>query len=556
MTHRIQNDKKILKQESTSQSLYEKKNFSEIILVKNQQGYYEHDGLIYKHHASNNIHYFKCEWQRRKNGGDCKAKLSTKDFSPKLCKEGDQVKVFLLSGHSDQCPTVPNSENNPENKKKDLLNKAQTYTQTRDKIICYLEEHPEKTSGEIIKWMQSSMEPYLHLQDIQIQNLVYNHRKEMMITQENYARTHNKNNENLPFLRANILLNVKKGNTDVEYKIWIWSSEFQLGKLRLTDHIFIDGTFGIVPSGYKQLLNIAIIDKTTGDIIPVCWILSNSKDYQCYKYCLGNFKELVTRSGHLKWSLKYATSDFEAGLMKSLAKVFPEVRLIGCLFHFKQALWRTAALMGLKSTKPINTFENEELGTMIKVTSDLIDELSRYSWQEKKSIEDYKKGIDHLRKNYEKYPHHIKLINFYESNWLKHLVEGTIYYKDLKGNLDRMKANSVLESYHAELKENLPLKPKWENLVQFFISQESKLVNLQSLRLKLGIIKESSQWGKKYFPSKSVRFKKSDFIINEGLSDESEEDFVYDDKLEEKSFNCDSSVNDSQEKEVKSNEIV
>ena len=88
----------------------------------------------------------------------------------------------------------------------------------------------------------------------------------------------------------------------------------------------------------------------------------------------------------------------------------------------------------------------------------------------------------------------------------------------------------------------------WENLVQFFISQESKLVNLQSLRFKLGIIKENSQWGKKYFPSKSVRFKKSDFIKNEGLSDESEEDFVYDDKLEEKSFNCDSFVNDPREK--------
>jgi len=90
-----------------------------------------------------------------------------------------------------------------------------------------------------------------------------------LITQEAYARAHQFNYENLPFLRANFILNIKKGNKDVEYKIWIWSSEFQLGKLRLSDHIFIDGTFGIVPTGYRQLINIATLDRITGDIVPV-----------------------------------------------------------------------------------------------------------------------------------------------------------------------------------------------------------------------------------------------------------------------------------------------
>ena len=147
-------------------------------------------------------------------------------------------------------------------------------------------------------------------------------------------------------MRANMTLQVKKGNLDRTYKIWIWSSEFQLGRLRLANHIFIDGTFGIVPQGYRQLVNFAIIDKTSEYVIPVCWIFMSSKDYQCYKFCLYHLRELVTRSNMIRWTLKYITVDFEAGLMKAVNEIFPEARLIGCLFHFKQALWCSAISFG------------------------------------------------------------------------------------------------------------------------------------------------------------------------------------------------------------------
>jgi len=59
--------------------------------------------------------------------------------------------------------------------------------------------------------MHENMEPHLHLQDIQVQNIVYRHRKEWMITQEAYARTNRFNSESLPFLRGNLTLYVKKG---------------------------------------------------------------------------------------------------------------------------------------------------------------------------------------------------------------------------------------------------------------------------------------------------------------------------------------------------------
>jgi len=103
--------------------------------------------------------------------------------------------------------------------------------------------------------------------------------------------------------------------------------------------------------------------------------------------------------------------------MKALSDVFPKVRLIGCLFHFKQALWRAAGHMGLKS-KILIVGEDNNDEIILKITSNLIDELSKFSWQERKSMKDYKEGISLLKTKYKKYPNHIKLIVFYESNWL------------------------------------------------------------------------------------------------------------------------------------------
>jgi len=59
--------------------------------------------------------------------------------------------------------------------------------------------------------MQSNMEIYLHLENIQVQNIVYKHRKAWMITQEAYARAHKFNSEIHFFLRANLILKIKKG---------------------------------------------------------------------------------------------------------------------------------------------------------------------------------------------------------------------------------------------------------------------------------------------------------------------------------------------------------
>jgi len=320
--------------------------------------------------------------------------LAVKEFNADTLSSGDAVEVHLVNNHSEGCPTLLSLKNDPEVKKKELLTQAEIYRESKKRITDYIEKFPEKSPAEVITWMRESFEIHLQLQDSQVRDLVYNYRRLWMISQESYAKTYVNNSEGLPFLRANLTLKIKKGNTDREYRIWIWSSEFQLSRLRLTNHFFIDGTFGIVPTGYSQLVNIAIIDKSTEDVIPICWILTTSKDYQCYKYVLYHFRELVTRSNRIKWSLDYVTVDFEEGLMKAITDNFPETRIIGCLFHLKQALWRTANNLGIKSNVEID--KSKQL-TKTELTSTLIDILSKYSWQSQKDIETLKKGLQELK---------------------------------------------------------------------------------------------------------------------------------------------------------------
>ena len=64
---------------------------------------------------------------------------------------------------------------------------------------------------------------------------------------------------------------------------------------------------------------------------------------------------------------------FEPALISAFAKVFPESRPIGCLFHLKQALYRGAQALGITTTE----FKEE--------TKNLINKLGSLSWKKDNS---------------------------------------------------------------------------------------------------------------------------------------------------------------------------
>ena len=83
-------------------SKYERKNLPKILLTKNNDGEHETQGLKYQYHCVKDIHYFTCEWNRRK-GEECKGTLVTKQFDPSSFNIGDNIEVYLLKKHDDTC---------------------------------------------------------------------------------------------------------------------------------------------------------------------------------------------------------------------------------------------------------------------------------------------------------------------------------------------------------------------------------------------------------------------------------------------------------------------
>lgn len=99
--------------------------------------------------------------------------------------------------------------------------------------------------------------------------------------------------------------------------------------------MFVDATFNIVPHPFYQCLIIMIFDASRRIYIPVAWALMTGKTSECYWQV---FNWITTTVQELDPS--YIGVDFERAFFSNVSIHFPEAKLVGCLFHFKQAARR------------------------------------------------------------------------------------------------------------------------------------------------------------------------------------------------------------------------
>ena len=360
----------------------------------------------------------------------------------------------------------------------------------RLEIEKHLEEHNWVTPGDALKWIKENFTIDMHLSYQQTDDIVQGWRTKNNIYKEYYIHEHSTNKAGLPFFRSNVMLNYKKNNTNKTFKILIWGSDFQINRHRLTDHWYVDGTFTIVPSTYKQLVSIMIRDPNTGFIKPAMWIVLDCKDEEAYYHMFRMLKEITDSSGSLDWNLASATLDFEPGLMNGFVKAFPNATMIGCLFHFKQALFREAQLQGTPGD------ENKE------ATKTVVSQLGQLCWTDDELVDKRFEEIE------TKYTNTIfkNLVGYYKDNWLSRLKSGLIAYKDID---DDKRANSVIEKYNAHVKDSLPRSPTWPKFINFLVNEEAEYVTESFLAEQRGQTSVKSQnFGKTYLPKSLKQSKK------------------------------------------------
>jgi len=137
-----------------------------------------------------------------------------------------------------------------------------------------------------------------------------------------------------------IPVQIKSGNnpnnTEIQ-KIIGWAHPdlmFQMkhGKVNL----FIDCTFKCCPRGFSQCLIMMMYSSAYDTYLPVFYVLMESKCELVYYHAL---EQCIGASG---WKLDANTisCDFETALINQCKLQFRSAKIVGCLFHWKQALRR------------------------------------------------------------------------------------------------------------------------------------------------------------------------------------------------------------------------
>ena len=110
--------------------------------------------------------------------------------------------------------------------------------------------------------------------------------------------------------------------------------------LRLSSEISFDGTFFCCPSQFYQIFTVFAVFE--GSTFPCRTALMTCKTQEMYEAVFCKILESVPTMNP-----EVVTSDFEQASRNAVKIVFPNIRVAGCSFHFKQATLRMARKQGL-----------------------------------------------------------------------------------------------------------------------------------------------------------------------------------------------------------------
>ena len=125
--------------------------------------------------------------------------------------------------------------------------------------------------------------------------------------------------------------------TGVLQRIMVFANPKLLNLLEaLTIDIFVDATFKVCPHPFMQCLIIMVFDRATYLYVPVMYVLMTNKNEDSYWYAFAS----VISCSDWRINVRNIHADFETALTNAAEKQFPEADVIGCLFHWKQAIRR------------------------------------------------------------------------------------------------------------------------------------------------------------------------------------------------------------------------
>ena len=127
---------------------------------------------------------------------------------------------------------------------------------------------------------------------------------------------------------------------------------------------YADGTFDVVWKPFTQLFSIHAFVRGDSCIkqVPLMFVIMSGKRKRDYKKVLKAIKSLLP-----SYALKTITLDFEAAMWQAASDVFPNVKLLGCVFHWAQAVWCKVQAVGLQGAYTNDTSTHSYLRKLLSL---------------------------------------------------------------------------------------------------------------------------------------------------------------------------------------------
>ena len=123
----------------------------------------------------------------------------------------------------------------------------------------------------------------------------------------------------------------------------IFASDQQLQVLSKSKSWYVDATFKLCRHPFSQLWTVNAFVKNDDHVkqVPLVFVIMSGKKKRDYKSVLEALLSILPYQPRVK----KVTLDFEKAMWSAVRQVLPDTELMGCSFHWTQALWRKVSTM-------------------------------------------------------------------------------------------------------------------------------------------------------------------------------------------------------------------
>ncbi|CAF4868865.1 unnamed protein product, partial [Rotaria socialis] len=241
-------------------------------------------------------------------------------------------------------------------------------------------------------------------------------------------------------------------------RLLIYASDLQLDILSKSNRIGSDGTFETAAQiSHQNYIIIGEVEEKHP--VPLIFCLCEHKNYETYKLII---KVLKTAVINLKLDLKpvYWMSDYESALTKAIKEELPNTQLLGCAFHFSQAIYRNIQGKGLQDAYQNLEVVRQVLRQIMALAFVPSDQITRVYYDViKPQLNNVPAKPISLRHNLRDF------FKYFESFWLRKTNQFCVFNQSTR-------TNNGLEGYNNKMCVQLSAHPHLYRLIVWFEKEE------------------------------------------------------------------------------------